>query len=81
MSLGPLDVVKVRLQNQGPVPKGQQPKSHGTYQTLTLIHNEEGVRGLFRGLGVTTIAYIMDRAIWFAAYNYIKRGMAKSAGV
>ncbi|TPX57606.1 hypothetical protein PhCBS80983_g03746 [Powellomyces hirtus] len=75
----PLDVLKIRIQNQ--VHKnGVVPKYHGTISGVQIIWKEEGIRGLFRGLGTTTIAYIADRALWFAAYNRIKTTLATSAG-
>lgn len=76
---GPLDVLKIRLQSQVIKP-GEIPKYHGTVSGLQIIWKEEGIRGLFRGLGATTIAYIADRAIWFATYNHLKEMMAKAAG-
>jgi solute carrier family 25 folate transporter 32 len=39
---------------------------------LGLISKEEGLRGLFRGISATTIAYILDRGIWFPAYQSLK---------
>ncbi|KAI8817414.1 mitochondrial carrier domain-containing protein [Fimicolochytrium jonesii] len=75
----PLDVLKIRIQNQRHQ-SGVSPKYTGTVQGVKLIWNEEGVRGLFRGLGTTTIAYIADRAIWFAAYNQLKDRLAAAAG-
>ncbi|TPX57949.1 hypothetical protein SpCBS45565_g06598 [Spizellomyces sp. 'palustris'] len=75
----PLDVLKIRLQNQIVKP-GQVAKYRGTISGLEIIWREEGLRGLFRGLGATTVAYIADRAIWFASYNRIKETLAKAAG-
>ncbi|KAJ3186573.1 hypothetical protein HDU85_007393 [Gaertneriomyces sp. JEL0708] len=75
----PLDVLKIRMQNQVHQP-GVTPKYHGTGSGLRIIWKEERIRGMFRGLSATTIAYIADRAIWFGAYNRLKNFLAKAAG-
>ncbi|KAJ3156980.1 hypothetical protein HDU89_002389 [Geranomyces variabilis] len=75
----PLDVLKIRMQNQSHKP-GITPKYRGTLQGVQTIWREERLRGLFKGLGTTTIAYIADRALWFAAYNQIKESLAHTAG-
>lgn len=63
----PLDVVKTRLQAQG---------VGGTYQglvgTFATIWNQEGVRGLYRGLGPTIFGYLPTWAIYFTTYDYLK---------
>ncbi|KAI8918067.1 mitochondrial carrier domain-containing protein [Entophlyctis helioformis] len=69
----PLDIVKVRLQNQGkPDPLRGGPKYVGISGTLKTIFREEGLRGCYRGLGATTLAYMIDRAIWFPIYHRFK---------
>ncbi|KAI9106098.1 mitochondrial carrier domain-containing protein [Phlyctochytrium arcticum] len=75
----PLDVVKIRIQNEILQP-GQKGEYGGPFLGLSKIRREEGTRGLFRGLGTTTIAYIADRALWFTSYNRIKEHLAISAG-
>ncbi|CDS12517.1 hypothetical protein LRAMOSA04711 [Lichtheimia ramosa] len=67
----PLDVVKTRLQNQGKAEAGVIPY-RGTVGTLSRIWKEEGIRGLYRGLGVTVIGYMPTWAIYFTAYDYCK---------
>ncbi|ORZ03541.1 mitochondrial carrier domain-containing protein [Syncephalastrum racemosum] len=67
----PLDVVKTRLQNQGRGLPGVI-LYRGTVGTLSRIWNEEGIRGLYRGLGPTIIGYIPTWAIYFTAYDYCK---------
>ncbi|KAF9165095.1 hypothetical protein BGX21_001606 [Mortierella sp. AD011] len=75
----PLDVVKTRLQNQGLlVPTGKSYK--GTAGTLTKIWSEEGIRGLYRGLGPTIFGYLPTWAIYFTAYDYFKDLVAKKTG-
>ncbi|KAJ3002692.1 hypothetical protein HKX48_002150, partial [Thoreauomyces humboldtii] len=75
----PLDVLKIRIQNQV-YRKGVVQKYRGTVSGLQIIWREEGIRGLYRGLGTTTIAYIFDRAIWFGTYSRLKETMANAAG-
>ncbi|KAJ3145091.1 hypothetical protein HK101_002548 [Irineochytrium annulatum] len=64
----PLDVVKVRLQNQIVLP-GTPPLYRGTFSTLGTVWRKEGLRGLFSGITPTVIAYLPDRAIWFTLYD------------
>ncbi|KAI8847661.1 mitochondrial carrier domain-containing protein [Chytridium lagenaria] len=64
----PLDVVKVRLQNQSYGPN-VQPRYKGTFKTLATIWREERIRGLYSGLSPTIIAYLPDRALWFTVYH------------
>ncbi|KAI9010937.1 mitochondrial carrier domain-containing protein [Phycomyces nitens] len=67
----PLDVVKTRLQNQGPQVNGA-PQYKGTLGTLSRIWCEEGIRGWYRGLGPTVIGYLPTWAIYFTAYDAFK---------
>ena len=62
----PLDVVKVRLQNQTTIP------SPGTFETLLKIARQEGYKGLFSGLNPTILSYLLDRSIWFTCYENLK---------
>ncbi|KAG2205445.1 hypothetical protein INT46_007656 [Mucor plumbeus] len=69
----PLDVVKTRLQNQG---IGKL-KYRGTMGTMKRIRLEEGIRGLYRGLGPTVVGYLPTWAIYFTIYDYCKINWAK----
>ena len=80
----PLDIVKFRLQNQRhstvkPLAVGiysrayQSSMNSGALRrTLMNIFREEGIRGCYRGLNVTALAYMCDRAIWFPLYHQFK---------
>ncbi|KAI8365404.1 mitochondrial carrier domain-containing protein [Radiomyces spectabilis] len=68
----PLDVVKTRLQNQGKAEPGSKAMYKGTLGTLSRTWNEEGIRGLYRGLGPTILGYLPTWAIYFTAYDYFK---------
>jgi len=48
--------------------------------TLTRIWSEEGIRGLYRGLGPTIFGYLPTWAIYFTAYDYFKDLVAKQTG-
>ncbi|KAI8331327.1 mitochondrial carrier domain-containing protein [Chlamydoabsidia padenii] len=71
MVVVPLDVVKTRLQNQGKATPGTL-VYRGTAGTLSRIWTEEGIRGLYRGLGPTVFGYLPTWAIYFTAYDYCK---------
>lgn len=66
----PLDVVKTKLQAQRAVP-GQE-GYQGSLTTVKTILRNNGVRGLYRGLGPTILGYLPTWAIYFAVYDGIK---------
>ncbi|GAW12989.1 hypothetical protein ANO14919_023650 [Xylariales sp. No.14919] len=79
----PLDVIKTKLQAQGgflPVSKGRHVGHHKVYSGLIgtggLIWREEGIRGLYRGLGPIVMGYLPTWAVWFTVYNKSKTYMA-----
>ncbi|TPX36642.1 hypothetical protein SmJEL517_g01321 [Synchytrium microbalum] len=70
----PLDVVKIRLQNQGALKPGQLEHPYkGTFGTLKTIWLQGGIRGLYRGIGPTLCGYIPTWGFYFTAYDYGKR--------
>ncbi|KAL8766457.1 MAG: hypothetical protein Q9209_006751 [Squamulea sp. 1 TL-2023] len=71
----PLDVIKTKLQAQGGF---QIPKNHtkltpaayrGVYGTAATIWTEEGVRGMYRGLGPMLLGYVPTWAVYLTVYN------------
>lgn len=75
----PLDVIKTKLQAQGGqilVEKGRHvghPKIYnGLVGTASVIWREEGIRGLYRGLGPIVMGYLPTWAVWFTVYNKSK---------
>ncbi|KAI9295290.1 mitochondrial carrier [Neoconidiobolus thromboides FSU 785] len=76
----PLDVVKTRLQNQG-VEKPGIKYYRGTYSSLKRIWFEEGIRGLYRGLGPTIMGYLPTWAIYFTAYDSFKNYSSLILGI
>ena len=71
----PLDVIKTKLQAQG----GFQPRQEGTkltkaaYRgvqgTAAIIWKEDGLRGMYRGLGPMLLGYVPTWAIYLTVYN------------
>lgn len=75
----PLDVIKTKLQAQGGhihVDKGRHaghPKLYnGLVGTARVIWREEGIRGMYRGLGPIVLGYLPTWAVWFTVYNEAK---------
>jgi solute carrier family 25 folate transporter 32 len=79
----PLDVIKTKLQAQGghiPVNRGRHaghPKLYnGLVGTARVIWREEGIRGMYRGLGPIVLGYLPTWAVWFTVYNESKTWLA-----
>lgn len=83
----PLDVIKTKLQAQGgytPVDKGRHaghPKMYnGLVGTARVIWREEGIRGMYRGLGPIVLGYLPTWAVWFTVYNESKTVLSRYHG-
>jgi len=74
----PLDVVKTKLQAQRIV--HGQVGYLGPLSTVKTILHENGLRGLYRGLGPTILGYLPTWAIYFAVYDGIKSYLGAAAG-
>lgn len=75
----PLDVIKTKLQAQGglnPVQRGRHVGHHQMYKglvgTASVIWRDEGLRGMYRGLGPIILGYLPTWAVWFTVYNKSK---------
>ncbi|KAF4637325.1 hypothetical protein G7Y89_g737 [Cudoniella acicularis] len=77
----PLDVIKTKLQAQGGFRAQAQAKalpSHspvmyrGMLGTANVIWREEGLRGMYRGLGPMVLGYVPTWAVWFTVYGKSK---------
>jgi len=75
----PLDVVKTRLQTQGgrssylPSAGPEMPLRYsGIVSTMTVIFQEEGIRGFFRGLGPRVALAMPSAAICWGTYETIR---------
>jgi len=66
----PLDVVKTKLQAQRAV-QGQRGYL-GILDTVKDILRENGLKGMYRGLGPTILGYLPTWAIYFTVYDSIK---------
>jgi solute carrier family 25 (mitochondrial folate transporter), member 32 len=72
----PLDVIKTKLQAQGGF-RGRSKESssgrsavyRGIRGTARTIWTEEGLRGLYRGLGPLLLGYIPTWAVYLTVYN------------
>ncbi|KAI1081220.1 mitochondrial carrier [Whalleya microplaca] len=80
----PLDVIKTKLQAQGgfvPVTKGRHVGQSKVYSglvgTAKVIWKEDGLRGMYRGLGPIILGYLPTWAVWFTVYNKSKRFLAE----
>lgn len=71
----PLDVIKTKLQAQGgfQIHKNSVNLStaayRGVYGTAATIWKEEGVRGMYRGLGPMLLGYVPTWAVYLTIYN------------
>mmetsp|Transcript_35707 Transcript_35707/g.57759 ORF Transcript_35707/g.57759 Transcript_35707/m.57759 type:complete len:395 (-) Transcript_35707:99-1283(-) len=63
----PIDVVVSRIQVHGP----QQMYASG-WDAFRTIYGREGIRGLYRGLGLTIAMYAPASAIWWMTYEQFK---------
>ncbi|KAI5858203.1 mitochondrial carrier [Durotheca rogersii] len=79
----PLDVIKTKLQAQGglnAISKGRYAGQHRVYSglvgTARVIYGEEGLRGMYRGLGPIILGYLPTWAVWFTVYNKSKLFLA-----
>lgn len=76
----PLDVIKTRLQAQGSFrqadiirnPPSQRQLYKGLSGTATVIWKEDGVRGMYRGLGPMLLGYLPTWAVYMAVYEKSK---------
>ncbi|KAI1763975.1 mitochondrial carrier [Hypoxylon sp. FL1150] len=80
----PLDVIKTKLQAQGgfvAVNKGRYVGHRKAYSglvgTAKIIWREEGLRGMYRGLGPIILGYLPTWAVWFTVYNKSKVFLAE----
>jgi len=70
----PLDVVRVRLSLQGSSSHEMAaPRYKGILHGFTKIHAEEGIRGLYKGLGTAIMSVAPWVSISFASYEGLKK--------
>lgn len=84
----PLDVIKTKLQAQGGLAHlnsgrhvGQAKMYNGLGGTAKVIWKDEGLRGMYRGLGPIILGYLPTWAVWFTVYNKAKREFSPYHGM
>lgn len=84
----PLDVIKTKLQAQGGFRAAQGPATqarpaviyNGMLGTARVIWKEEGLRGMYRGLGPIILGYLPTWAVWFTVYGKTKSYLSTKTG-
>lgn len=82
-------MIKTKLQAQGGFRAQQSNPSRGpgtvVYQgmlgTARVIWREEGLRGMYRGLGPIILGYLPTWAVWFTVYGKSKEFFAQHNGM
>ena len=85
----PLDVIKTKLQAQGGFRAAQKRLSlpqkaavyNGMLGTGKVILSEEGIRGLYRGLGPIILGYLPTWAVWFTVYGKAKACLSTTSSM
>jgi solute carrier family 25 (mitochondrial folate transporter), member 32 len=84
----PLDVIKTKLQAQGGfrakaaasnTPGGVVYK--GMLGTARVIWRDEGIRGMYRGLGPIILGYLPTWSVWFTVYSKSKEYFSRTSGM
>jgi len=83
----PLDVIKTKLQAQGGF-RARAAASNapgvvykGMLGTARVIWKEEGIRGMYRGLGPIILGYLPTWAVWFTVYGKSKEYFSRTTGM
>lgn len=76
----PIDVVSQRLMVQGGVSEGGSctvglKRYNGGIDAFRKIVGADGVRGLYRGFGISILTYAPSNAVWWASYSLAHRGI------
>lgn len=73
----PLDVIKTKLQGQAafrprgaPLPTAAgRPSYQGMFGTASIIWQQDGIRGMYRGLGPMILGYLPTWAVYMSVYG------------
>jgi len=76
----PLDLVRKRLQVQGPTREMYLQKDIAVYEGMRAIIQREGVRGLYRGLGVSLVKAAPNSALTMWCYEVVLRALKSARG-
>jgi len=71
ITLAPFDVARTRMALMQ-ITKYGKDRYSGFTGTLRKIYEDEGVKGLFKGVRVTLIANPLYNSLWFAIYGVLK---------
>ncbi|XP_023732746.1 uncharacterized protein LOC111880554 [Lactuca sativa] len=74
----PIDVVSQRLMVQGG--HGAQIRYNGGIDAFRKIIQTDGVRGLYRGFGISILTYAPSNAVWWVAYSMAHRAVWGGVG-
>lgn len=84
----PLDVIKTRLQSQGSfrprnLPRAAASKAiyNGLFGTARVIWKEDGLRGMYRGLGPMLLGYLPTWAVYMSVYDSSKDYFYSTVGM
>ena len=84
----PLDVIKTKLQAQGgfrPTNGRRVPSSKAIYRgmlgTARVIWTEDGLRGMYRGLGPMLLGYLPTWAVYMSIYEQSKEFYYQRTGI
>ena len=67
--LVPADLVKCKMQVDHST-KGHQGRYKGSLDCFSSVYNNEGMRGLYRGFGVTSVREVPAFGVYFFVYRY-----------
>lgn len=82
----PLDVIKTKLQAQGgfQIPRQDVKLTAATYRgvygTAATIWKEDGLRGMYRGLGPMLLGYVPTWAVYLTVYNKTQASFRTKTG-
>lgn len=71
----PTDLVKVRMQSEGRLPPGTPKKYPSALSAYSIIAREEGVLGLWKGLGPNIARNALINAAELASYDQVKQSL------
>lgn len=75
----PIDVISQRLMVQGGGAGSGMvvglKKYNGGFDAFRKIVHADGLRGLYRGFGISTLTYAPSNAVWWASYSMAHRGI------
>lgn len=71
----PTDLVKIRLQAEGTLKPGEQPRYPSTFSAFKTIAAKEGVKGLWRGVGATVKRAAIVTGTQIPSYDHLKHSL------